>query len=319
MIEVAGLTKRYGRLTAVDDVSFQVKPGEIVGLLGPNGAGKTTTIRILAGFLTASAGAVRVAGQDLGLAPAAARRSLGYLPEGTPLPGDLSVLRFLRQRANFFGVGQRAIDAAMDACAIADRAGTRIDRLSKGLRQRVGLAQAILHDPPVLILDEPTSGLDPAQIVEVRALTRRLGHDRAVLFSSHQLSEVSATCDRALVIDKGRLVAEQDLQATAGNAATLVLEVEGPADAVAACLAETSGTPPTVRDPADARNEVRAYHLALASDDPAHLHALAPRLAETVIGQGWRLHALYCEQPGLESTYLRLTGAGRPEWGTGAS
>ncbi|HEY3593531.1 MAG TPA: ABC transporter ATP-binding protein [Polyangiaceae bacterium] len=213
MITVEGLSKSYtGTSFAVQDVSFRVAKGEVVGFLGPNGAGKSTTLRVVAGFLGKTAGTVNLAGHDLEHESIRARAAVGYMPETVPLYPEMRVREYLRFRAELKSMPRatrrQSIDLAMERCKVADVAEKLIGHLSKGYRQRVGLADAILARPPILILDEPTAGLDPNQIREVRALVRELGAEQAVLLSTHILSEVEATCDRALVISKGRLVAE---------------------------------------------------------------------------------------------------------------
>jgi ABC-2 type transport system ATP-binding protein len=213
MITVEGLSKSYaGTSFAVCDVSFRVAKGEVVGFLGPNGAGKSTTLRVVAGFLGKTSGTVNLAGYDLELEPIRARASLGYMPETVPLYPEMRVREYLRFRAELKGVPRAVrhgnVDLSMERARVADVAEQLIGQLSKGYRQRVGLADALVANPPILILDEPTAGLDPNQIREVRSLVRELGREQAVLFSTHILSEVEATCDRALVISRGRLVAE---------------------------------------------------------------------------------------------------------------
>ncbi len=211
-IAVEKLVKRYGVHAAVNEVSFEVARGEVVGFLGPNGAGKSTTLRILVGFLGATSGTARIEGHDVQAAPHAAREALGYMPEGVPLYGEMRVREYLRFRAELKGVGRaarvEAIGRAMELARVVDVADTLIDHLSKGYRQRVGLADALVSRPRVLVLDEPTSGMDPNQIREVRGLIRSLGGEQTVLLSTHILPEVEASCTRVVVIDKGRLVAE---------------------------------------------------------------------------------------------------------------
>jgi ABC-2 type transport system ATP-binding protein len=215
VIEVEGLTKDYGTVVAVCDVSFSVGRGEVVGFLGPNGAGKSTTLRILAGFLGATRGKVRINGHDIEEASLEARASLGYMPEAAPLYPELRVREYLEFRTRLKRVARakRAFSVArsLERANLKDVAETTIGHLSKGYRQRVGLADALLADPPLLILDEPTAGLDPNQVREVRTLIEELAVDHTVLLSTHILSEVEATCQRALVIDRGRLVAQGTL------------------------------------------------------------------------------------------------------------
>lgn len=211
-ITVERLTKRYGVHAAVDDVSFEVERGEVVGFLGPNGAGKSTTLRILVGFLGATAGRAMIEGWDVARNPDEARRALGYMPEAVPLYTEMRVREYLKFRAELKGVGRAArvsaVGKAMELARITDVADTLIDHLSKGYRQRVGLADALVSDPRVLVLDEPTAGMDPNQIREVRDLIKSLGGSHTVLLSTHILPEVEASCARVVVIDKGRLVAQ---------------------------------------------------------------------------------------------------------------
>ena len=215
MIEVSQLTKYYGDYAAIRDVTFQVGRQQIVGFLGPNGAGKSTTMRILAGFLTASSGKAIVAGHDVLTDPLAARASIGYMPENCPLYPEMRVAEYLDFRAGLKGMhgadGRKRVEAAMERCWLSDVRRQLLGTLSKGYRQRVGLADTLLADPPVLILDEPTSGLDPTQIIETRKLIRQLGERHTVLVSSHILSEVEMTCDRAVIIVGGQVAAQGKL------------------------------------------------------------------------------------------------------------
>jgi ABC-2 type transport system ATP-binding protein len=247
VIEVEGLTKDYGTVVAVRDVSFSVGKGEVVGFLGPNGAGKSTTLRILAGFLGATSGKVRVNGHDLADASLEARAQLGYMPEAAPLYPELRVREYLEFRARLKRVprSKRAasIERALERANLKSVSETTIGHLSKGFRQRVGLADALVADPPLLILDEPTAGLDPNQVREVRALIKELAADHTVLLSTHILSEVEATCQRALVIDRGRLIAQGTLEELSrGRRTTTLLVVLRDADGRAAgFLGEQAG------------------------------------------------------------------------------
>src|SRR6059036_1527470 len=243
MIEVQRLTKCYGPITAIRDVSFSVAPGEIVGFLGPNGAGKSTTMRILACFMPASSGTARVAGYDVFRESLEVRRRIGYLPESVPLYGDLRVAPYLDFVAEVKGVGRaerrRRVAEVMERCLITDVQHRLIGRLSKGYRQRVGLAQALLGDPEVLILDEPTIGLDPKQITEIRALIRSLAGQHTVILSTHILPEVSMVCDGVIIINGGRIVAqstESELVAQVFPTARVELRVAGASGDVAQAL-----------------------------------------------------------------------------------
>lgn len=212
LIEIAGLTKRFGAFTAVDNVSFSVDRGEVLGFLGPNGAGKSTTMRMLAGFMTPTAGTARICGHDVQEDGLAARRVLGFLPEGAPTYPEMTVLSFLRFTARIRGYWGRSLRERVDhAIGLTSLAGVRlqpIETLSKGFKRRVGLAQALLHDPPVLILDEPTDGLDPNQKHEVRTLIQQMAPHKAIIISTHILEEVDAVCTRAIIIAAGRVVAD---------------------------------------------------------------------------------------------------------------
>ena len=248
MIEVERLTRRYGPLVAVDDLSFSVAAGEVLGFLGPNGAGKTTTMRILTGSLGATSGSVRVAGHDVRADSKAARRQIGYLPESPPLYLQMTVRDYLEHAARLRGVGRgdrpAAVERAVDRTGLGDVAHRVIDHLSKGYRQRVGLAQALVHDPRLLVLDEPTSGLDPAQMAEIRSLIAELRGDHTIVLSTHILSEVTASCDRVVIIKDGRLVhagTEDELRSQLGAAQRLRLLVERPGPDLLAALDALDG------------------------------------------------------------------------------
>lgn len=216
MIQVQNLTKRYGNLVAIDNVSFRVGHGEILGFLGPNGAGKTTTMRIISGYMPPTDGTVRVGDFDVLEDPIKAKRQIGYLPENPPLYNDMTVqgyLDFVADIKNVSGKNKKAkIDLAMERCGITDVRKRLIGNLSKGYRQRIGIAQAIVHDPAVLVLDEPTIGLDPKQIVEIRYLIKSLAGDRTVILSTHLLPEVTMTCTRVVIINEGKIVLEESLE-----------------------------------------------------------------------------------------------------------
>ncbi|MCP4873530.1 MAG: ATP-binding cassette domain-containing protein [Proteobacteria bacterium] len=255
MIEVVSLTRRYGSLAAVDQVSFGVDDGEVLGFLGPNGAGKTTTMRVLVGSLAPTSGEVRVAGVDVTKNSKEARRHIGYLPEAPPVYRQMTVRAYLDFAARIRGVSGRdrnaKVDRAIDRTALGDVSGRLIDHLSKGYRQRVGIAQALVHEPKLLILDEPTSGLDPAQVAEIRDLIGDLKGDHTIVLSTHILSEVRATCDRVLIINKGRRIAgpatEDQLREQLGAGRTIRLELARPGDEVIAALEAIDGVDAVTR------------------------------------------------------------------------
>lgn len=248
MIEVKNLTKYYGPVMAVEDVSFSVKKGEILGLLGPNAAGKTTTMRILTCFLSPTRGEARVAGFDVSKEPLEVRRKIGYLPENAPLYLDMRVSGYLEFMAQIKGIEpakrKKSIAEVMENCGIANVSSRIMGHLSKGYRQRVCLAQALLNQPQVLILDEPTLGLDPKQIIEIRELIKKLAGKRTVILSTHILPEVSMTCQRVVIINEGRVVAEdtpQNLARALEKSNQILLEIEGPSSEVASELAKIPG------------------------------------------------------------------------------
>lgn len=224
MLEVRNLTKRYGDFVAVRDISFTAAQGQILGFLGPNGAGKTTTMRILTGFLPATSGTAKVAGFDVFTESAEVRRRIGYLPENPPLYTEMTAEAYLRFVARIKGMPRSAIEEAIDrvisTCGLESVRNRLLGQLSKGYRQRAGLAQALIHDPPVLVLDEPTIGLDPIQIREIRALIQKLAGDRTIILSTHILPEVSQICEKVVIINEGRVVLEQDM-ATLKSGGTL--------------------------------------------------------------------------------------------------
>ncbi len=309
MIDVAGLTKRYGAHTAVRDLSFRVGKGQIVGFLGPNGAGKSTTMRVLAGFLGMTAGTVKVAGFDVAEESDEARRHVGYMPEAVPLYPEMRVLEYLKFRAELKQVARRDrlrfVDEAMQKARVTDVANVTIGNLSKGYRQRVGLADALVAKPPLLILDEPTAGLDPNQIREVREVLRHLGEEHTVLLSTHILSEVEATCSRAIVIDRGRLIAQGALEEIRAKGAPSMLLVTVRGDGAAARRAlerVTSVSKVTSRgDGAMQTFEVK-WKGATATELAEHL---ARAVVET---EGLGLVELRPAATSLEEVFARLTG-----------
>ncbi len=310
MIEVSQLTKDYGTVVAVRDVSFSVGKGEIVGFLGPNGAGKSTTLRVLAGFLGATSGRVSIAGHDIAEAPLAARRAIGYMPESAPLYPELRVSEYLQFRARLKEVPRAkqraAIGGAMERAGVAHMAGTVIAHLSKGYRQRVALADALVANPPLLILDEPTAGLDPNQIREVRALVKELGRDRTVLLSTHILSEVEATCERALVIDRGRLVAEGTLAELRARqkSSRLELRVRDPKLAAEAVIAGIPGLSVRVEQRETALDR---RTLSLLVSHEVDTDRTVEALVQGLAGAGIGVQALIPELASLEQVFSELT------------
>jgi len=307
VIEVQHVTKHYGRVTAVDDVSFRVERGEILGFLGPNGAGKTTTMRILTGYMPPTQGKALVAGFDVLEQPLEAKRRTGYLPESPPLYPEMTVRQYLGFVAKLKGVAaaerKKRVAWAMERTRVADVADRHCGKLSKGYRQRVGLAQAIMHNPDVLILDEPTAGLDPKQILETRDLIKGLAGEHTVILSTHILPEVAQTCQRVVIINKGRVVAvdtPDNLTARLKGAETMYLQVDaGGADAAAA-LRQVPGV---IRvQAADTRNGVAGYEV-----ESERGRDVRRQLAGAVVGQGWGLLELRPLRMSLEEIFLQLT------------
>ena len=318
MINVQNITKNYGPFQALKNVSFQVDKGQIVGFLGPNGAGKTTTMRILTCFMPASSGRVTVAGYDVFKASREVRKRIGYLPENVPLYPEMTVTKYLRYMAKIRSVPRRNIkgqlDDAIEACGLTERRHQIIGQLSRGFRQRVGLAQALIHAPDVLILDEPTSGLDPRQIVEIRELIKNLGKERTILFSTHILPEARMTCERLIVISRGEITG--DVQLEDGRA---VLSQDGtenvPVTALTLSLEIAGASADDIRSVLTDIPDV--LRVEQTSDDTAdtatfHLHYtpttdIRAEVAETVVGRGWRLLEMHTTEVSLEALFLSLT------------
>jgi ABC-2 type transport system ATP-binding protein len=303
MIDVAGLHKAYGPRMALRDVTFSVGKGEIVGFLGPNGAGKTTTMRILTGFLPADAGVVRVAGFDVFEAPRSVRERVGYLPETPPLYPELSVGAYLDFCAELRGLSgrdrSRRVGETMERVGLSGWERRLLGSLSKGYRQRVGLAQALVHDPPVLILDEPTSGLDPAQLAGIRELILSLAGNHTVILSTHILSEVEALCPRAVVIAAGQVVAQgsiHELRATAPGGAWTYIEVQ---DIAGPQLGRLPGV--DIVEPLGEREGWQAWRVRSTADPRESLATLAA-------GGAFRLRALERRLPTLEEAFIAIVG-----------
>jgi len=308
MIEVENLTKKFGATLAVDNVTFTVKPGEVVGFLGPNGAGKTTTMRVITGLIYPQAGTARVNGYDIWDDPVAVKRSLGYLPESTPLYEEMGVVDFLRFTAEARGIPKKDIQARVDemieTCALKDMAFKDVSELSRGYRQRVGLAQALIHDPPALILDEPTSGLDPTQILEIRKLVRKLGESKAILFSTHILDEAQKTCDRILIITDGRLVGEgspQELAAMAKGSSLYRVEYRGELQRL------LSAVPVHMKVVQEQRLPDGWMALDISSSEADDR---SEELFDAVVAAEGKLRRLARKEATLEEVFLHLTGGG---------
>ena len=314
MIKVEGLTKRYARTVAVDNISFEVEKGQIVGFLGPNGAGKTTTMRVLTCFLPPTSGSANVAGYDVLENPMEVKKRIGYLPETPPVYPEMEVWEYLAFVGRLKGIAsgdvKRRVDEVMGRCAIGDVRNRLIGKLSKGYRQRVGLAQAIIHNPDVLILDEPTSGLDPKQIIEIRELLKSLAGDHTIILSTHILSEVEHSCEQVIIISQGKLVAIDSV-------ANLTNRLRG-SEAVALEVGAADGGP----SPGEVQQrleQVSGVSRVLMKDSKdGHLHfeieSLQGRhiradLARTVVQSGWNLNEMRSVGMSLEDIFLQLTAA----------
>ncbi|MBM4417434.1 MAG: ATP-binding cassette domain-containing protein [Chloroflexi bacterium] len=307
MIEVDSLTKRYGEKTAIDGVTFQVARGEILGFLGPNGAGKSTTMRILSGYMPASSGTARINGFDVFEHSLDARRQIGYLPENVPLYHEMTVRDYIGFVADIKGVAAKfrssRVDDAIEKARVDDRADWIIGRLSKGYRQRVGLAQALVANPPILILDEPTVGLDPRQIIETRNLIRSLAGEHTVILSTHILPEVSATCERVVIINRGRVVAVDDPESLARHIAggqQFRVRVGEPEQGLVASILCVAGV-------ADARVETRAASVLTVRVQTASDRDVRPEVVRRLIAGGWDLFALEASSASLEDVFLAVT------------
>ena len=308
MIEIDNLSKQFGPLKAVDGLSLRVEPGEVLGFLGPNGAGKSTTMKMITGFLTPDGGSVKVAGDDVALNPLAAKRRIGYLPEGAPLYGDMtprSFLDFIAQIRGLRGEGKvRRVAEAVARTTLHSVLEKPIETLSKGFKRRVGLAQAILHDPQILILDEPTDGLDPNQKHEVRELIRGMSRDKVIVLSTHILEEVEAVCTRAVIIAAGRLVFDgtpDELMARSRlhNAVTLSLSVADPQQACVAIAALEEVASVEMIDAADGRATLQVFAASGA--------ALAMPVSELSRARGWQVHGLSVERGRLDEVFRDIT------------
>lgn len=307
MIEVENVTKRFGPILAVDRISFSIDRGEVVGFLGPNGAGKSTTMRILAGFFPPTSGHARVGHCDVVTQALQVKQLIGYFPERVSVYPDLPVHSFLDFVAEAKDVPRaerkQEIGRVIEACGLGAVSNRVIGHLSKGYRQRVGIAQALMHKPQVLILDEPTIGLDPEQVVEIRKLIRELGAERTVILSTHILSEVSSVCDRVIVIDKGRILASQslaELRAQLQRTRQVRVEIEGPESQVQKELQRTPGVEAVRRIEDDEKNASITFVLDYQGED------IRKHVSATVLRNGWGLLEIRSLEPTLEDLYLQL-------------
>jgi ABC-2 type transport system ATP-binding protein len=303
MIQVDDLTKFFGPVLAVDHINFQVSRGEIVGFLGPNGAGKTTTMRILTSYLPATSGIAKVAGFDVMTQSMDVRRNIGYLPESVPLYPEMRVEEYLSYRAKLKSVPRKArqarIDYCLDRCRIREVRRRLISTLSKGYRQRVGLADALVHDPPILILDEPTTGLDPLQIRETLNLIRELGAQHTILLSTHILTEVEAVCRRVVIISSGKIGLDKNLAELATDEATIVVEARGPLDQVAAVLRTTDGVARVTSHPVE--DSLGSFEIQTRNDRDLR-EAISQRLAKN----GWPIRRLDMRRRTLEDHFVEV-------------
>jgi len=302
MIQVERLTKYFGDVLAVNDISFTVERGEVVGFLGPNGAGKTTTMRMLTCFLPATAGTATVAGYDVAESPVEARRHIGYLPESVPMYREMRVREYLNFRAKLKGVSSRErplrIAACLGQCGVTHMADRIIDTLSKGYRQRVGLAESLIHDPDILILDEPTVGLDPNQIRLTRQVIKDLAETHTILLSTHILPEVEIVCERFMIIDRGRIVA-MDTMDSLSRRASIHVEVRGPTVEIQQCLAAIEGVHRVSCE------EGSEYHrFCLETHSSADLREAVYR---AIAAKGWPMRELHREASSLEEVFVEAT------------
>jgi ABC-2 type transport system ATP-binding protein len=302
------LTKTFGRTVAVDDISFDVSRGEVLGFLGPNAAGKTTTMRVLTCYLTPDKGSVKLAGFDIHDDSLEVRRRVGYLPENAPIYQDMDVVSYLTFVADVRGIPRmeapQRIRAMLDTCGLERVRGRNIGQLSKGFKQRVGLAQTLIHNPDILILDEPTTGLDPSQIIEIRELIKEIGKERTVILSTHILPEVEATCSRVLIINEGRIVASgtpEELQAVAGGEDTIYVSISAGDDPVDAKLSEIKSVSSVTRVAESGGRYVRYMVKAGNGEDTGEA------IYEVAVASNWKINELRRETLSLEDIFLRLT------------
>jgi ABC-2 type transport system ATP-binding protein len=308
MISVNKVTRRYGDVAAVDDVSFAIAPREVVGLLGHNGAGKTTIMKMITGYLEPTSGAITVDGQDVGVDRRAIQRRIGYLPENCPVYPEMTVYAYLDYAAALHGLDEsirpRCIASAIARTELADKANRPIATLSRGYRQRTGVAQAILHDPAILILDEPTNGLDPTQIQQMRGLIKKLAEKSTVIVSTHILQEVQAVCDRVIILKDGRVALDSRFSDLSRDG-RLLLRLEGGHNLVQSILGGVAGVD---RVEAGRKGEGPGIGYTLTLAAGASLHETAAAVAEAVHQRGWRLYSLGFETRTLETVFAEISG-----------
>lgn len=307
MIKAEHLTKKFDEFTAVDDISFEINQGEIVGLLGPNGAGKTTTLRILTNFFNPTFGSVKFDDLDIIEDNLKIRQKLGYLPENNPLYEEMKVSEYLKYAAEMQEIPKdkikQAITQVIETCGLKEKNDKEISTLSKGYKQRVGLAQALIHDPEILILDEPTEGLDPNQRIEIRDLIKRIGQQKTIILSSHVLSEVEATCKRVLIINKGKIAASgtpAELKNQAAGQTLIYLTVKGPKQEIEQTLNNTEGVLKIIKSAQD--NDF--IKLEIEADSTKELRN---KIVKIIAEKGWDLFEIYKHDKSLEDIFVKLT------------
>ena len=323
MIEVSHVSRYFGSFSAVNDVSFSIPTGQIVGLLGPNGAGKTTTMRMITGYLAPSEGQILIDGVDITQAPVESKKKIGYMPESAPLYGEMIVEDYLKYIAEMYGENpEEKVPALCAECGLKEVMSKNISELSRGNRQRVALAHALMHDPEILILDEPTSGLDPNQVEDVRAIIREIGKTRTVIVSTHILSEVETICSRAIIISGGKVVADSSIEAlknSVGTSSSVFVTLGGGNADDAKKLAESVGNVASVTvnnleaetsetgDKANGNNAVKKFELVVSVNGDAEIR---PELVKKLVSNGFDLYEMAIQQNSLENVFHTLTTAG---------
>ena len=307
MIKAENLTKKFNNFKAVDDVSFEIQKGEIVGLLGPNGAGKTTTLRILTGYFNPTYGQVKYDDLDNIEDGLKIRQKIGYLPENNPLYDELKVKEYLTYAAQMHNLPKdklaEAVKKVIEICGLREKQNQEISKLSKGFKQRVGLAQALVHNPEILILDEPTEGLDPNQRIEIRDLIKKIGTEKTVILSSHVLSEVEATCNRVLIINQGKIIASgtpEELKSQSTTQTKIFLKIEGPQDKIIEEIKKLDGVERII----SAKKEGNLVNLEIETDSTKELRK---PLVHLIIDNGWELYEISKHEKSLEDIFVKLT------------